>query len=306
MLKLTNITKTFNPGTITEKKALRGIDLTLEDGDFVTVIGGNGAGKSTLLNLIAGVHYTDTGSIELDGMNLTHKPEYYRARFLGRVFQDPMMGTAPDMQIVENLALAYRRGKSRTLRWGTTSAEKAMFREKLSTLGLGLEDRMTTKVGELIKKGREEKNLSMRQLAELANVSHSDISRIESGEREVPNPKVLRKISKYIGINYNDLMYASGLGAQVSKLNPYLTEYYNNLKGDDLRIAYKNLQSAVQNNNIVIESLKKQTEDESIEEEKKNVLLETIEDLEYQNETNEEILKLLKGNAAEEFIGDDK
>lgn len=163
-----------------------------------------------------------------------------------------------------------------------------------------------TKVGELIQKGREEKNLSMRQLAELANVSHSDISRIESGEREVPNPKVLRKISKYIGINYNDLMYASGLGAQVSILNPYLTEYYNNLKGDDLRIAYKNLQSAVQNNNIVIESLKKQTEDESIEEEKKNVLLETIEDLEYQNETNEEILKLLKGNAAEEFIGDDK
>lgn len=163
-----------------------------------------------------------------------------------------------------------------------------------------------TKVGELIQKGRENNNLSMRQLAELANVSHSDISRIESGEREVPNPKVLRKISKYIGINYNDLMYASGLGAQVSKLNPYLTEYYNNLKGDDLRIAYKNLQSAVQNNNIVIESLKKQTEDESIEEEKKNVLLETIEDLEYQNETNEEILKLLKGNAAEEFIGDDK
>ncbi len=163
-----------------------------------------------------------------------------------------------------------------------------------------------TKVGELIQKGREENNLSMRQLAELANVSHSDISRIESGEREVPNPKVLRKISKYIGINYNDLMYASGLGAQVSKLNPYLIEYYNNLKGDDLRNAYKNLQNAVQNNNIVIESLKKQTEDKSIEEEKKNVLLETIEDLAYQNETNEEILKLLKGNAAEEFIGDDK
>lgn len=163
-----------------------------------------------------------------------------------------------------------------------------------------------TKVGELIQKGREDNNLSMRQLAELANVSHSDISRIESGEREVPNPKVLRKISKYIGINYNDLMYASGLGAQVSKLNPYLIEYYNNLKGDDLRIAYKNLQSAVQNNGIVIESLKKQTEDESISEEKKNVLLETIEDLAYQNETNEEIIKLLKGNAAEEFMGDEK
>ena len=162
-----------------------------------------------------------------------------------------------------------------------------------------------TKVGELIQKGREENNLSMRQLAELANVSHSDISRIESGEREVPNPKVLRKISKYIGINYNDLMYASGLGAQVSPLNPYLIEYYNNLKGDDLRIAYKNLKSSVENNNIVIESLKKQVEDIT-DNEKKNVLLDTIEDLEYQNQTNEEIIKLLKGNAVEEFMDDEK
>lgn len=162
-----------------------------------------------------------------------------------------------------------------------------------------------TKVGELIQKGREEKNLSMRQLAELAHVSHSDISRIESGEREVPNPKVLRKISKYIGINYNDLMYASGLGAQVSPLNPYLIEYYNNLKGDDLRIAYKNLKSSVENNNIVIESLKKQVEDIN-DDEKKGVLLDTIEDLEYQNQTNEEIIKLLKGNAVEEFMDDEK
>ncbi len=162
-----------------------------------------------------------------------------------------------------------------------------------------------TKVGELIQKGRENNNLSMRQLAELANVSHSDISRIESGEREVPNPKVLRKISKYIGINYNDLMYASGLGAQVSPLNPYLIEYYNNLKGDDLRIAYKNLKSSVQNNSIVIESLKKQVEDIT-DNEKKSVLLDTIEDLEYQNETNEEIIKLLKGNAVEEFMDDEK
>lgn len=162
-----------------------------------------------------------------------------------------------------------------------------------------------TKVGELIQKGREEKNLSMRQLAELAHVSHSDISRIESGEREVPNPKVLRKISKYIGINYNDLMYASGLGAQVSPLNPYLIEYYNNLKGDDLRIAYKNLKSSVENNNIVIESLKIQVEDIN-DDEKKSVLLDTIEDLEYQNQTNEEIIKLLKGNAVEEFMDDEK
>ena len=147
MLKLTNITKTFNPGTITEKKALRGIDLTLEDGDFVTVIGGNGAGKSTLLNLIAGVHYTDTGSIELDGMNLTHKPEYYRARFLGRVFQDPMMGTAANMGIEENLAMAYRRGKRRGLKWHIKSSEKEIYKNQLKLLDLGLENRMTAKVG---------------------------------------------------------------------------------------------------------------------------------------------------------------
>ena len=147
MLKLTNITKTFNPGTITEKKALRGIDLMLEDGDFVTVIGGNGAGKSTLLNLIAGVHYTDTGSIELDGMNLTHKPEYYRARFLGRVFQDPMMGTAANMGIEENLAMAYRRGKRRGLKWHIKSSEKDIYKNQLKLLDLGLENRMTAKVG---------------------------------------------------------------------------------------------------------------------------------------------------------------
>ena len=113
MLKLFNITKTFNPGTITEKKAIRGVDLEIDDGDFITVIGGNGAGKSTLLNIIAGVHYTDTGSIVLDGVDLTGRPEYERAKYLGRVFQDPMMGTAANMSIEENLAMAMRRGKRR-------------------------------------------------------------------------------------------------------------------------------------------------------------------------------------------------
>lgn len=147
MLELTNITKTFNPGTITEKKALRGINLKLEDGDFVTVIGGNGAGKSTLLNLIAGVHYADTGSIVLDGMNLTGKPEHVRAKYLGRVFQDPMMGTAANMGIEENLAMAYRRGKKRGLSWYIKSEERALFREKLALLDLGLENRMQAKVG---------------------------------------------------------------------------------------------------------------------------------------------------------------
>ena len=147
MLELTNITKTFNPGTITEKKALRGINLKLEDGDFVTVIGGNGAGKSTLLNLIAGVHYADTGSIVLDDMNLTGKPEYVRAKYLGRVFQDPMMGTAANMGIEENLAMAYRRGKKRALSWYIKSEERDLYREKLALLDLGLENRMQAKVG---------------------------------------------------------------------------------------------------------------------------------------------------------------
>ena len=159
---------------------------------------------------------------------------------------------------------------------------------------------MKTKVGELVQKGREEKNLSMRQLAELAKVSHSDISRIESGEREVPNPKVLRKISKYIGVNYNDLMYASGLGAQVSPLNPYLIEHYRKLKGEDLKKALDSIESNISNNEVVISSLKKSA-DETTDEEKKEVLLDTIEDLEYQNETNKEILKLLNSLAIKEF-----
>ena len=159
---------------------------------------------------------------------------------------------------------------------------------------------MKTKVGELVQKGREEQNLSMRQLAELAKVSHSDISRIESGEREVPNPKILRKISKYIGVNYNDLMYASGLGAQVSPLNPYLIEHYRKLKGEDLKKALDSIESNISNNEVVVSSLKKSA-DETTDEEKKEVLLDTIEDLEYQNETNKEILKLLNSLAIKEF-----
>lgn len=164
MLKINKIEKTFNPGTINEKKALTGVSLHLNKGDFVTIIGGNGAGKSTLMNAITGVWPVDNGSIYLDGVNITGLKEHKRAKYIGRVFQDPMMGTAPDMQIVENLALAYRRGKSRNLRWGTTSAEKAMFREKLSTLGLGLEDRMTTKVGLLSGGQRQALTLLMASL----------------------------------------------------------------------------------------------------------------------------------------------
>ena len=147
MLKLSHVSKTFNTGTINEKKALIDLNLHLEPGDFVTVIGGNGAGKSTMLNAVAGVWPVDQGSIVIDGVDVTGLPEFRRAQYIGRVFQDPMMGTAPNMQIVENLALAYRRGQKRGLGWGVTKAEKTLYREKLATLGLGLEDRMTSKVG---------------------------------------------------------------------------------------------------------------------------------------------------------------
>ena len=164
MLKLFNVSKTFNPGTITEKVALKNINLEIDDGDFITVIGGNGAGKSTLLNLIAGIHFTDTGSLFLDGMDLTGMPEYLRAKYLGRVFQDPMMGTAANMQIEENLALAMRRGKRRTLSWGVQPAERALYREKLALLGLGLENRMTSKVGLLSGGQRQALTLLMATL----------------------------------------------------------------------------------------------------------------------------------------------
>ncbi len=147
MLELRDVHKTFNIGTINEKKALNGVDLKLEEGDFVTVIGGNGAGKSTVLNAIAGVWPIDNGTILIDGENVTGLPEHKRASFLGRVFQDPMTGTTATMEIQENLALAARRGQRRGLKWGITKREKMQFHELLAKLDLGLEDRMTSKVG---------------------------------------------------------------------------------------------------------------------------------------------------------------
>ena len=164
MLEIKNIFKTFNAGTINEKRALNGVSLTLNDGDFVTVIGGNGAGKSTLMNAIAGVFGVDSGSIVIDGVDLTHLPEYKRAKYIGRVFQDPMMGTAATMQIEENLALAARRGKKRTLRIGITKAEREEYREQLKILGLGLENRMTAKVGLLSGGQRQALTLLMATL----------------------------------------------------------------------------------------------------------------------------------------------
>ena len=147
MLKIQGVYKTFNKGTVNEKRALNGVDLTLNEGDFVTIIGGNGAGKSTLLNSICGVFPVDAGSIVIDGTDVSRLPEHKRAKYLGRVFQDPMMGTAADMWIEENMSLAYRRGQSRGLRWAITSKERKIYKEMLSQLGLGLEDRLSTKVG---------------------------------------------------------------------------------------------------------------------------------------------------------------
>lgn len=164
MLEIQNIYKTFNAGTVNEKTALNGVSLTLDDGDFVTVIGGNGAGKSTLLNAVAGVWQVDEGSVTIDGTNVTRLPEHKRAKFIGRVFQDPMMGTAATMQIEENLALAMRRGKARTLRAGITKAERERYRELLKILDLGLEDRLTSKVGLLSGGQRQALTLLMATL----------------------------------------------------------------------------------------------------------------------------------------------
>lgn len=164
MLTITNVRKTFNKGTVNEKKALCGISLHLCPGDFVTVIGGNGAGKSTMLNMIAGVYPIDSGKIEIDGVNISREPEHKRARYIGRVFQDPMRGTAAGMEIQENLALALRRGQKRGLSWGIKPNEKDFYREALTKLDLGLQTRMTSKVGLLSGGQRQALTLLMATL----------------------------------------------------------------------------------------------------------------------------------------------
>ena len=164
MLEIKNIFKTFNAGSVNEKRALRGVDLHLKEGEFVTVIGGNGAGKSTLLNCVSGAYAVEEGQILIDGVDVTHLPEFKRAKFIGRVFQDPMMGTAATMQIEENLALAARRGKARGLKIGITKAERERYREQLKILDLGLEDRLTAKVGLLSGGQRQALTLLMATL----------------------------------------------------------------------------------------------------------------------------------------------
>jgi len=164
MLTISHVRKTFNKGTINEKKALQGLNLHLNPGDFVTVIGGNGAGKSTMLNMIAGVYPIDSGKIEIDGVNISREPEHKRAQYIGRVFQDPMRGTAAGMQIQENLALALRRGRKRGLSWGVKKDELDFYREALTRLDLGLQTRMTSKVGLLSGGQRQALTLLMATL----------------------------------------------------------------------------------------------------------------------------------------------
>lgn len=164
MLSLSNVCKTFNYGTINEKKALRNLSLELNPKDFVTIIGGNGAGKSTMLNMIAGVYPIDCGIIKIDGIDISRMPEHKRAKYIGRVFQDPMMGTASKMQIEENLALAFRRGDKRGLSWGIKNVEKDYYKDLVEKLGLGLQDRMTSKVGLLSGGQRQALTLLMATL----------------------------------------------------------------------------------------------------------------------------------------------
>ena len=164
MIEISHVSKTFNKGTINEKRALDDLNLRLEEGDFVTIIGGNGAGKSTTLNAIAGVFPVDCGKIEIDGVNVTKEPEYRRAKYIGRVFQDPMKGTCAEMQIEENLALAMRRGKRRSLKWQLNEEERKLFRQQLQRLGLGLEERLSDKVGLLSGGQRQAVTLLMATL----------------------------------------------------------------------------------------------------------------------------------------------
>ena len=185
MLTITNVCKTFNKGTINEKRALNGVNLHLDPGDFVTIIGGNGAGKSTMLNMIAGVYPIDSGKIIIDGVNISRDPEYKRAKYIGRVFQDPMRGTAAGMEIQENLALALRRGKSRGLRWGIKGNEKDFYREALAQLDLGLQTRMSSKVGLLSGGQRQALTLLMATLAE-AEASPSGRAHGGPGSQDSP------------------------------------------------------------------------------------------------------------------------
>ena len=209
-LKLTNVKKTFNKGTVTEKRALTGVNLTLHEGDFVTVIGGNGAGKSTLLNMIAGVYPLDSGTIELDGKDISLLTEPQRAKYLGRVFQDPMRGTAADMQIEENLALARRRGKRRGLRWGVTKEERAEYPALLKTLDLGLDTRMSAKVGLLSGGQRQALTLLMATLTDPKLLLLDELTEKIVNERQLTTLMVTHNMNDAIRLGNRLIMMNAG------------------------------------------------------------------------------------------------
>ena len=216
MLELKNIHKVFNPGTINEKRAIQNLSFTLNDGDFVTVIGGNGAGKSTMLNLIAGVYTADAGSIVLDGADITKLPEYKRAKLLGRVFQDPMMGTAGNMGIEENLAMAYRRGRTRTLRWGISNEEREFYKEKLQMLDLGLEGRLTSKVRLLSGGQRQALTLLMATLVTPKLLLLDEITANLDAETE----RVVLRALKRAAADRTVLSISHRVGADTGRLIP--------------------------------------------------------------------------------------
>ena len=222
MLDVNAIYKTFNAGTVNEKAALRGVSLHLDEGDFVTVIGGNGAGKSTLLNAVAGVWPVDEGTISVGGVDLTRMPEHKRAKYIGRVFQDPMMGTAATMQIEENLALAARRGQSRTLRAGITRAERAEYVERLKILDLGLEDRLTSKVGLLSGGQRQALTLLMATLRKpklllLDEHTAALVAAAAFPRRRMPIPTALKACPSPVR---NPIMYSSTTGRTTGVKRP--------------------------------------------------------------------------------------
>ena len=223
MLELKNIYKTFNPGTINEKVALNGLNLTLNEGDFVTVIGGNGAGKSTMLNAVAGTWMVDEGQIIIDGIDVTKLSEHKRAAYLGRVFQDPMTGTAATMGIEENLALAKRRGKTRFLKPGITKKEREEYKELLKILGLGLEDRLTSKVGLLSGGQRQALTLLMATLQKpkllLLDEPAAGMNPNETGELMETIQFVREHFGMTILLIEHDMKLVSGICEELTVLN---------------------------------------------------------------------------------------
>ena len=215
MLEIKEIWKTFNAGTVNEKQALRGVSLTLKDGDFCTVIGGNGAGKSTMLNAVAGTFSVDSGAIVIDGVDVTRLPEHKRAKFIGRVFQDPMMGTAADMWIEENMALAARRGQRRGLKWAINKHEREQFKKMLSELDLGLENRLSAKVGLLSGGQRQALTLLM---AVMKKPKLLLLDEATGGLDPLARDELIGELSRFISDGEHAILLSSHIVSDIEKL----------------------------------------------------------------------------------------